>query len=135
MTASELRAESAENLWSIRIELLLRLHKLRNDPQEALRVLDTVEVQTLSERNLSRRLLEVTKQALNVQAADVLQRVANRVKDFKQLGRSQEFIAEAVEKDLNALREDDRIRRREPFQISPLTASNVAPLSDDAKPQ
>jgi hypothetical protein len=130
MTLEELDREDASGLWSMRVELLVRLHMLRPDPLEAVRLLREVSpVDVLAERGLARRMVEVTKQATSVQSADILQQTAGRL---EQLRQKRVPGAENASRSVQVLQQEDRVRRRERFRIaSPAAASGASSLREE----
>jgi hypothetical protein len=128
LTFDELDSEDASKLWSIRAELLVRLHMLQRDPLEALRLLrDVSPVDVLSERGLAHRMVEVTKQAMSVQSADILQKTARRLEEL----RLTLPAADTASRSVQALQQEDRVRRREAFRISPPPAAASAASSKE----
>jgi hypothetical protein len=126
LSLAALTAEDAEDLWPIRLELLVRLHelgkpdesgKLRSDPAEAVRVLHEAQpVTLLAKRDLARRLVDATREAINQQSTVVLKKTEETLSALR---KENEASVVGADNKLDQLRRAERERRAQSFSLVP----------------
>jgi hypothetical protein len=117
MELQALAAEDAEGLWPMRMELLVRLHRLAGDSVEAVRVLHQPDaVSVLGKRELDRRLVEVTREAIDQQSTIVLKKTEDTLSSLR---KKDPALASGLDQKLDLLRQAERERRADAFALAP----------------